>query len=460
MTERVVVGGSMAALVAADALSARGEPVRLLLPERGVGGGFASIPREGRLLELGVRLLELAYEDAEETPPLRDYRPFFGAHRPYIALIDRWVRALLGDRVVEVPRPQMFFDGRIVDDLYFTTDALALREALDLRERERIADEARSARDAEGCEAGLLDASREHELAAISTAEASRRNHGPTFHDRLIAPIAEKIVAGGGEQVLATLRRKIWVPLFWPATIAQACNGGEVAFRPNRPFHTVVPDGCGELVGALRQRIAANGASVETAGRLQSLAVGQNGGVELEFSEIGAVHAQRPVLGSAPGELFAAAGADYTPTTARSVICWLEAQPEDLTHVPSLLNIVDADVPALRVSSGGRGAPHTQLLTVELRHDLPEEEISRAATCTLRRVGLLGEAAEVNVVMSAAAPTFALPTSENLEQFARAQTTLAELGLDAEIVGGGCDFGADPLGEQIIQGLRAAEVLL
>jgi hypothetical protein len=450
----------MAALVAADALSARGEAVRLLLPERGVGGGFASISREGRLLELGVRLLELAYEDTEETPPLRDYRPFFGAHRPYIAVIDRWVRGLLDDRVVEVPRPQMFFDGRIVDDLYFTTDALALREALDPRERERIAQEAHAAREAEGCDAGLLDSSREHELAAISTTEASRRNHGPTFHDRFIAPIAEKVIAGGGEQVLATLRRKIWIPLFWPATIAQACNGGEVAFRPNRPFHTITPDGCGELVRALCERIATNGASVETAGRLQSLAGGQDGGVELEFSEIGTVHTQRPVLGPAPGELFAAAGAEYIPTTARSVICWLEARPEDLTYVPSLLNIVDADIPALRVSSNGRGAPHTQLLTVELRHDLPEEEISRVAAASLTRIGMLSETAEINVVMSAAAPTFALPTSENLERFARAQTTLAELGLDAEIVGGGCDFGADPLGDQIIQGLRAAEVLL
>jgi hypothetical protein len=172
------------------------------------------------------------------------------------------------------------------------------------------------------------------------------------------------------------------------------------------------------------------------------------------------VRTRRPVLGSAPGELFAAAGSDYAPASARSVICWLEARPEDLTQVPSLLNIVDPDLSALRVSSSGRGAPGTQLLTVELRHDLPEQEIAAGAVTALKRTGLLAPDAEVHILMSAAASTFALPTRENAGRFARAQATLADLQLDAEIVGGALDFGADALGEQVIQGLRAAEVLL
>lgn len=461
MTEQIVVGGSIAALVAADALAARGEPVRLLLPERGVGGGFAAIRREGRVLELGVRLLELAYEGTSPTPPpLSDYRPALGAHRPYAATIDAWTRELLDGRVQEVERPRMFFDGRIVEDLYFTTDALALREALDPVERAEIAEQARAAADETGSDAGLLDPSRSSELEELSAATASRRNHGERFHDRFIAPIAEKVVAGGGEDVLASMRRKIWIPLFWPATLAQACNGGNVTFAPERPFHTVTPDGCGDLVEALRARIeSAECARVETAGRLERLApTGKD--LELSFSTLGAVHARRPVLGSAPSELFAAAGIDYSPASARSVVCWLEASPEDLNEeAPSLLNVVDRDLPALRVSSSGRGAPGTQLLTVELRHDTPEGEIPAAAVASLQRIGLLREGASVNLVMSAAAATFALPTRENSTCFAHAHDRLLGLDLDAEIVGGACDFGADALGEQIVQGLRAAEAL-
>jgi hypothetical protein len=165
-------------------------------------------------------------------------------------------------------------------------------------------------------------------------------------------------------------------------------------------------------------------------------------------------------LGSAPGELFAAAAIDYKPAAARSVICWVEARPQDLTQVPSLLNVVDAEIPALRVTSSGRGAPGTQLLTVELRHDLPEEEIAVAAVAALRRTGLLREHADVHVAMSAAASTFPLPTRENAALFSAAHAAFAKLGLDADIVGGACDFGADALGEQIVQGLRAAEALI
>jgi phytoene dehydrogenase-like protein len=461
VAERLVVGGSIAALVAADALASAGEPVRLLVGERGLGGGFAPIRRDGRLLELGVRLLELAYEGLETPPPaLGDYRPGLGGHRPYAPLIYDWVHGLFGDRLVEVARPEMFFDGRIVDDLYFTTDPLALREALGDAERELIGGEVRAAREQQGADAGLLAPERGPELDVLSVTEASLRNHGQRFHERFIAPMAAKVVSGGGDQMLASMRRKIWVPMFWPSTIASACNGGAVAFRPERPFHTITPHGCGELVDALRERIERAGVRIETAGQLEDVKAASAGRVKLTFSQAGIVEARRPVLGVAPGELFAAAGASYTPEKARSVICWLEARPEDLTRVPSLLNIVDPELAALRVTSGGRGAPGTQLLTVELRHDLPEEQISLMALQALHRTGLLAQDAEAHVVMSAAAPTFALPTRENVDLFAAAHSRLASLKLDAEIVGGAEDFGSDALGEQIVQGLRAAEELL
>jgi hypothetical protein len=459
--ERVVVGGSVAALVAADALSEGEEPVRLLLPQRGVGGGFAPIHREGRVLELGVRLLELAYEGVDSTPPpLRDYRPALGAHRPYAPLIEDWMRGLLDGRISEVPRPRMLFDGRVVDDLYFTTDPLALREALDPAERAVIARESETARVSAGCDAGLLDPSRSVELEALSAEQASLSNHGPRFHERFIAPIAEKIMAGGARDALATLRRKLWLPLFWPATLAQACGGEKVLFRPERPFHTVTPDGCGGVVEALMKRIESSPrTTVETAGPLTRVAASQEESVELSFAGGMSLRTRGPVLGPSPGELFAAAGLDYSPTSARSVICWLEVRPADLTEIPSLLNIVDPELAALRISSGGRGSEGMQLLTVELNHDLPEDEIAAAAIEALCRTGLLEEGAEIHVVMSAAARTFPLPTQENAERFARAHSALTDLGLEAEIVGGACDFGADALGEQIVQGLRAAEVL-
>ena len=84
---------------------------------------------------------------------------------------------------------------------------------------------------------------------------------------------------------------------------------------------------------------------------------------------------------------------------------------------------------------------------------------AHGAQQALRDTGVVSHDAKLHDVLSAAAPTFPLPTPRNVAAFAHAQRGLAALGLAAEIVGGASDFGADALGEQIIQGLRAAEVL-
>jgi hypothetical protein len=95
----VVAGGSIAALVAADAALRAGRPVELLVPERGVGGGFLPVTVGGRRLGLGVRLLEIDREDAGDPPPLSAYRPGPSSHAPYVRLVASWVEGLVDGRL-------------------------------------------------------------------------------------------------------------------------------------------------------------------------------------------------------------------------------------------------------------------------------------------------------------------------------------------------------------------------
>ena len=60
-----------------------------------------------------------------------------------------------------------------------------------------------------------------------------------------------KIHPGGAAAVPAALRRKVWMPLFYPRTLERAAAGAPTGFRPRRPFHTVEPGGMGEVVEAL-----------------------------------------------------------------------------------------------------------------------------------------------------------------------------------------------------------------
>ncbi len=262
----VVVGGSIASLVAADAALRNGRDVELILPRSGVGGGFRPLQVDGRRLDIGVRLLEIDREDASTPPPLAGYRPGPTAHAAYVRHVADWVGDLVGDRLREVDRPAMSIDGRLVDDIYFTVDLDGLSSTLAPDEARRTAAEAGDARRREG-DAGVLDEA--HDLLRCSLEEASRANHGATFHDRFIASMCAKIHPGGAAAVPAALRRKVWMPLFHPRTLERAAAGEPTGFHPRRPFHTVEPGGMGEVVEALLARIRGSArARIVESGRL------------------------------------------------------------------------------------------------------------------------------------------------------------------------------------------------
>lgn len=416
MTPTVVAGGCVAALVAADALGRKGRPVELLLPARGVGGGFAPMRRGGHELELGVRLLELDYEGVGEPPPLEAYVP--GDHRPFVRRIAEWAHELLGDRLREVPAPRMLSGGRDCRDLLFATDPLALRDALPGPDRSAAATQAAGARARLG-DAGLDEAA----LAATDLESASRAMHGRVVHERLIGPYVDKLLPGGAAGVVAALRRKAWVPLLWPRTVAEACGQGPVAFVPHRPFHAV--DGPGGVIGALLDRLRSLPSVTIREGDLPTLD---------ELRE-----ARRPVIGLPPP--------GYSPQRARTAIAWVTG-----TEIPPLINIVDPELDVVRLS--GRDG----VLTCELRHNTDVEDhgaVLGSVRAALDACGLAHR--ELGLVAALAAPTFALPTRANALAFDRARITFD--GLDAEVVGGACGFGADSFNEQVVQGLRAAEAI-
>ena len=68
----LIVGGTVRALITDRQLhlpERRHSVQDLPPPERGVGGGFASLRRDGYRLDLGLRLLELGYDDPSDAAP-------------------------------------------------------------------------------------------------------------------------------------------------------------------------------------------------------------------------------------------------------------------------------------------------------------------------------------------------------------------------------------------------------
>jgi hypothetical protein len=447
----VVVGGTLSALVAADALGRSGRQVILLAPRRGLGGGFMPAERDGRRLERGIRVLELHYEGVGEPPPLSEYEPGDHGHRPWTGLVRDWVRDLVGaDALVEVDAPLMAVNGRVGPEVLLSTDLAPIRELLDASDLDAIAREAGEAEGRLGA-GGILQGP-EDEQWRTPFEVASRTHHGATLHERLIAPFCAKIRPEGAGDVPTPLRRRLWVPLFWPRTVHEVAAGLEPAFRPQRPFHTIAPGGTGEAVHRLLARLEElPSVEVRRYDAIEEIAA-DPGGVRVQPRDGDALVAHRPVLALAPGELFAATGVEYAPDRVPSSLAWVEASESDLLALPGFLHVVEPSLDAFRITPGERtGAART--LCVELRHDVRDAAAVRAS---LERTGILREGAPLTELGTFAGPTFTAPTAESVRRFEAARDAYAERGIDAIVIGGANAFGADTFNEQVMQGLAVA----
>lgn len=456
----VVIGSTVAAFSAADAVARHGRAVTLYAPRRGHGAGFVPLFHNGYQLPLGFRTLELVV-DADHprpAPPLSDYIPEVAGHRPYLGLLHDWFGELLSADLRELSPPQMFLNGTLCGDIYYTLDAAALTGVMAPGVEREIAAQS-FARQCTVGPAGVLSDPADPALWSLDLDSASRANHGETFHCALVRSMCEKILAGGGQDVPVALRRKLWMPLFWPRTVHEVVTGVNPAWRPtHRRFHD---SGALDPVTALCRRLARSPLvsrvdvdhveQFSVSGPLSTIRFGN--GVE--------VRAEAPIIAVQPEMLLNAAGATYRPDRVTSVLAWVEVAVADVVATPSVVMVVDPEVPAFRISTGGVSPkPGRVLFTVELSHSVDAARVAATACDVLRVVGLVRPGAPMDVVADHRGLAFTAPTRVNHRRFDAARQRLAETGTRATIIGGCSTFGADSLNEQSIQGLYAAAAVL
>jgi hypothetical protein len=452
-----VVGGSIGALVAADALARRGRGVVLHLPDRGVGAGFLPLEVDGVALDVGARLIELAYDGCTGDPPaLDEYAPGPHGHRPYLALIDALVRELAGDDLYAVPSPQLSIGGRVAGDVVFAGDLRGLPTLFAADVLARIETEAACAVLAEGS-AGLFAGERRAELWSTTFADASRRHTGATFHGLVTEALAAKILPGGTASVIAALHRRIWLPLFHPSTVRDAAAGAP-SYVPDRPMYSLAGGGMGEVVRRLIERVTCAGTvTVSRPGALVGLERA-GGSTRLRFERGLDVLAERPLIGASAGEVFSAAGIAHLAAKTWATIAWVDvdvpAVPDDL----SVRFVADPQIPMYRVTRNSMDAPDgSRVLACEMAHWVPADEAERAAAVALDDAGIAPRD-RVRPRHSVRVPASTVPDAGNRATFEAAREDLDAKGLDIEIVGGAVGFGVDSFNEQVVQGLRAAQL--
>jgi hypothetical protein len=455
----VVVGSTVAALAAADALARAGRPVVLYAPRQGYGAGFSPLQVGGRTLPLGFRVLELVV-DADHprpAPPITDYRVGVGAHREWLGMLDEWFAELIGAELRELAPFRMWAQGRLADDIYYATDVTPIVTVLSPEQREAIRREV-SHLQAVGGPAGLLADPSAPWLWTVDLPALSLANHGPTFHELFIESVCRKITAGLGVDVPGVLRRKMWTPVFWPETLAAVLDGHDPRWRPtHRRFHDW---GGRDVVSALGARLSeSSSASVVSVDRLARVTV-EGDTTVVCFGDGTVVRSVEPILALGPQDLFNAAGASYRPERLTSVLAWLEVAERDLVEQPGCVMVADSDVDVLRISFGGTTpACGHRLVTIELAHDVAAADAPRIAASAVERMGLVTPGATVDVIHTQAGTTLTAPTRENHRRYLEAQDRLFELGSRAHVIAGSASFGADSLNEQVTHALCAAEMV-
>lgn len=249
----LVIGNSVAAMMAALSLGEAGWQVTLVPPSKRLGGHFGGVVLGDTVFDAGMVLLEFTAYNADASADIRTYDP---RRRNDVGRFFPLVADTLGKysafETVETPR--MRLQGRTLPDLLIANRTEALR-ALDAPARDAMMGElAQLTREGQG----PLHASKKATAPAFATAtleEASVANHGATLHSILIAPFCRKVTARPASDFLAAYHRLAWIPLLHPETLASALEGHDTL--PETSFSQPRLGSVAALIQAIERKLRA-----------------------------------------------------------------------------------------------------------------------------------------------------------------------------------------------------------
>jgi hypothetical protein len=453
-----IVGSSIGCIVTALQLAERGRPTRIFLQRGREGGSFHGTHFEGRCLDLGVRLFELDYEDAPaERLPIAEFDRDRNNHRPFIDAVANFIRRFIGNDIERV-EPEMFLSGRRGRCIHFTTDLSGLPDLLDSGDRARMREEVAAILADPTAPPWRFRAGRPVQLDDVTLPVASVDNHGVLFHDRLVRAHCAR-QSPDWEQTIASERRKLWIALFHPTTLAAALNGEASPYRPYRPFYRAP---AGLLVERLLEALHhAPLVEIVPIGRLTRFSC--RGDVAmLDFAEAGEAPARSieiaaggSILGLSGDELFPAAGIAYGPRRIRSGVAWVEIPESEILHWPALLSIHDPAMAILRVSTTSGGAPEGwRIATIETGSEAPHFDALREE---LAAIGMVRSGGAMRLLKSFHGSAQIAATFDNRARFDVARDAFAARGWAGRVLAPARRFGFESLNDLIVEALHTAE---
>jgi hypothetical protein len=233
-----IYGDGIGGLVLADLLTRHGVTCNIASHRSQESWQLGDVSIEGRQLPLGPRIFELSYDDRLDiVPALSAYTPSPSGHRPYMRLIEDYIRQVLDTDLRQDVHLGTLADGEVFGDFVFSARPEQLPPLLTSSER------ARALRDLESrCREVGKDAYSLEWAATIRTDPAcgyetmSRAFHGDLLTDRLFLPLAAKASQQPPNTIEAAYARRLWLPYFLPGTLRDVFAGSDEFRRQHRRF--------------------------------------------------------------------------------------------------------------------------------------------------------------------------------------------------------------------------------
>ena len=463
----IVYGGSLAALVAADQLTAAGETVTLVTPTPHLGGHFAGTTLAGSRFDGGLVIFEFGALNSGGFPDPVTYSPDVRNDCGRFGNVLASYTASLGITLERIPDFRMYMDGVLIPDFVFDMCLRGVR-ALPAWVRDHAAAEVQAILAADEHPLHARRKYLEPRYGSLSYEEASLANHGAALHLSCFEPFARKVTGHSTREILALYSRAAWLPLFWPETLAAEFAGDE-NLLPEMPFHAARGGAVADLVQALVRRLEVAPTLTRRVAPVRGVHADQ-GGVRLLLDD-DAITAQHLVWGHDLEELATLTGeAPVTPIVRAPVTIVLALVSRGDIAAPEIGTVILPDDHALpyRITnqSTNAGMPDESLVRLSIEWggaDAPTDDDALLALtqAALARVGITGhDAGFVAHKIQRIPRALVLPSADNRDAILAMRQRVESTGLPILPVAPAAGFGVASLNDQLVQGMKAARLVI
>ncbi|MDO4904483.1 MAG: hypothetical protein Q4A16_02860 [Lautropia sp.] len=267
----VLVGHSLAVLVAATERAHRGLPTTIVNPgAQPLGGWFAGVQALGRRHDAGMMFFEFSSREEPIAPPRLDsYDPMKRNDvGRFCAVVRRYVQSYQSTRPIGMPR--MWVDGQLLPDMMTGQGLSALphlrASAAIHRELSSISQQIRHDTvlwHPSNHKTWPVDASApadwslapaQHDALRFDCDTLSRRLHGQSLHEALFLPFARQMLNRDASHLAAAYHQVPRLAMYAPDALLAAMDGKATAPTAifNHPQQHTVADLCQQLAQMVR----------------------------------------------------------------------------------------------------------------------------------------------------------------------------------------------------------------